>query len=265
MTELAQLHVTAPSDESTSPRLVSTGVATTVILGINRFIGLRASSKPENPHGLSVRAADQSEMHGVLHKQGSRINSWHERYFVLQGTTIAHWDDEEAARAADPAGCHDVGMVRSVRRWQAEGGRKPAHIAEKTWMRHAAYGFSFATDEREFSVYAEAASVADQWVRQLEAAVAQREGEQAVLEDECRSQRGATAAGGESGKVLSRLYEQAEQLAYEALSGESEETDVGDIRRQVMRRVVHRVSTGYLSAMLDLLSQYYIFLHSLPL
>ena len=61
-----------------------TSIASTVVLGINRFMGLRASSKPENPNGLAVLPAEQSAMHGALYTQGAKTNSWYLRYFVLQ-------------------------------------------------------------------------------------------------------------------------------------------------------------------------------------
>ena len=219
------------SAESEPRAQVVPGIAA-VVLGINRFMGLRASSKPNNPHGLALRPADdQSDMHGLLHQQGSKINLWQQRYFVLQGSTVASWDDEAAARLADPGACQGVGIVRSVRRWQVGGSqKKPAQIAEKTWLHHAACGFIFATGEREYVVYADSADMAERWVSQLTAAVERAEGALAKVE---ASSKSASSQGSGSTRILSRLYE-IETPAHDAFVVDYEET--GDIRRQVRRQ-----------------------------
>eukprot|EP00966_Prymnesium_polylepis_P072409 1681509-Prymnesium_polylepis.1 len=117
------------TSSSGSPHAAS--LSGTVVLGLNRFMGLRSQAKAENPHGLELLPVDSSNLCGMLMKQGAKVNAWERRFFALQGATIAHWESEDVARAGDPSTCRGVGLVQSVERWPV-GAKKPAQINEKT-------------------------------------------------------------------------------------------------------------------------------------
>ena len=242
----------APPGSETRPRGPSgaielTRIAGSVVLGINRFMGLRSHAKAENPHGLAILPAAQSDMRGMLMKQGAKVNVWDQRYFVLQGSTIAHWESEEAAQAGEASTACGVGLVQTVERWPA-GSKKPAQISEKTWFHHAACGFFLSTDEREFVLFTETEEEASRWVEKISAAIADTSASAPAAASEVASGGGTprlgdlgalgltgSGDGPASGRMLSRAP-MSQQLDLETMASLKEiETEVGEIRQQVRR------------------------------
>ena len=84
--------------------------------GMKKAVGLGGGNEA-GPYADKLKPASQSEMHGWLHKQGTKVTSWSHRYFVLQGPIFAYFEDEKAAMAADLSKCHGSGLVKSAERW----------------------------------------------------------------------------------------------------------------------------------------------------
>ncbi|KAL1503230.1 hypothetical protein AB1Y20_011286 [Prymnesium parvum] len=141
------------------------------LLGLNRFKGRRSQAKIENPHGLELLPAAQSDVRGVLTRQGAKVHDWEPRYFVLQGSTFAYWESEAEELAGGISTCKGVGVVKSVERWP-DGAKKPATISEGVWTQHRACGFIVATDESEFVLYAATEAEAHAWVERISQALA---------------------------------------------------------------------------------------------
>ena len=55
---------------------------------------------------------------------------WKKRYFVLHGATLAYYDDEAAAEAADEAKARLLGTVVHAKRWPQVVLAKPAQVPD---------------------------------------------------------------------------------------------------------------------------------------
>ena len=98
--------------------------------GMKKAVGLGGGNEA-GPYADKLKPASQSEMHGWLHKQGTKVTSWSHRYFVLQGPIFAYFEDEKAAMAADLSKCHGSGLVKSAERWPPQYNKKPANIPDQ--------------------------------------------------------------------------------------------------------------------------------------
>ena len=61
-------------------------------------------------------------------------------------------------------------MVTEVERWPAQIERKPAPVPDSIWSAHGTCGFRFATEDKEYYVYAESEALCSRWVDHLASA-----------------------------------------------------------------------------------------------
>ena len=85
----------------------------------------------KNPHGYTLLPASSCEMSGWLWKQGSKINAWQKRYFLLHGALITYYEDEEHGKEPDEGRCRGAFMVSAAERWPYDSSlKKPAQVPQ---------------------------------------------------------------------------------------------------------------------------------------
>ena len=90
----------------------------------------------ENVEGVRIQ--------GYLYKQGSKIGAWQKRFFLLHGSLISYYQEEEEAQEPDEAKVRWAGMVTEAR---AEGWAAPvAQMAAPAGARKAAAALTLVSD-----------------------------------------------------------------------------------------------------------------------
>ena len=120
--------------DATKPRAASNAKKPAEGGFFSKFMGGLAApllGTNKNPHGYTLLPASSCEMSGWLWKQGSKINAWQKRYFLLHGALITYYEDEEHGKEPDEGRCRGAFMVSAAERWPYDSSlKKPAQVPQ---------------------------------------------------------------------------------------------------------------------------------------